>query len=180
MATQIEIQPKLALHKEWHLYVAGDGVHAARAGTFAKFIPWSEVESARADRVNGRHGQPIDIPLRNREAVLRQIRDEWHKHYPEACAADQQRARRQFLLITYVAIPVFFVLAMIFSFLDGELKRERSFGEAVRTVLITKLHWAILLGLGLSALIWVPLWFERSLREHGSRPHETRTPDNEL
>ncbi|HEU0009019.1 MAG TPA: HAD family hydrolase [Verrucomicrobiae bacterium] len=179
MATQIEIQPKVSLHKEWHLYVAGDGVHTARAGTFAKFIPWSEVESVRAHRIKGRHGDPIELPMTNRHILL-QIRDEWHKYYPEACATDRRRARREFLLITFVALPVFLILVMMFSFYSSEVERNGSFGEAARVVLFTKLHWAILLGLGLSALIWVPLWFGRSLREHGSRPHETRTPDNEL
>ncbi len=175
MATQIEIQPKVSLHKEWHLYVAGDGVHLARAGTFAKFIPWSEVESVRGDRIKGRHGEPIDLPASNRHAVLRQIRDEWHKYYPEACEADRRRARRQYLLFVFIAFPVSLILLMMLEFYAAEVKRDRSLGEAVRVVLTTKLHWAILLGTGFSALILWLLWFGRSLRQHEARPHETGT-----
>jgi len=180
MATQIEIQPRQSLHKEWHLYVAGDGVYLARAGTFAKFIPWSEVESVRATRVKGRHGEPIDLPLGSREAVFRQIRDEWHKHYPEACEADRRRARRQFLLIMYGALPVFLILAMLFQFYAAEVERHQSFSEAARVMLRTKFHWAIILGLGLSSFIWLLHWFGRLPWLPGARPHETGSRQSEL
>jgi hypothetical protein len=179
LATQIEIQPKVSLEKEWHVYVAGDGVHASRAGAFAKFIPWSEVESVRAAIIKGRHGQPVDLPASNRHAVLRQVRDEWHKHYPEACEADRRRARRQYLLAVFVGLPVSLILLMMLELYAAEVKRDRSLGEAVRVVLTTKLHWAILLGMGLSALILWLLWFGRSLCLHESSPHETGTPDCE-
>jgi len=175
----LQIQPRRSLHKEWHLYVAGDGVHLARAGTFAKFIPWSEVERVRATRVKGRHGEPIELPMTTRHILL-QIRDEWHKHYPEACEADRRCARRQYLLTTFVALPVFLILVMLFSFFDAEVERDRSVGDAARVVLMTKLHWAILLGMGLSAFIWLLLWFGRSFERYGARPHQSGTPDSGL
>lgn len=173
LATSIEIQPKRSLRKEWHLYVAGDGVHLARAGAFAKFIPWAEVGSVRANRIKGRHGEPIDLPASNRQAVLRQVRDEWQKHYPEACEADRRRARREYVLFIFVALPVFLILFMMVEFYSAEVKSDQSLGEAVRVVLMTKLHWAILLGMGLSAFIWSLLWFTRTLQEPGCSPHNT-------
>lgn len=174
------IQPTPLLHKEWHLYVAGDGVHLARTATFAKFIPWSEMESVRSARVKGRHGEPIDLPIRNRHAVLRQIRDEWQKHYPEACEADRRRARRQYLLATFVGLPVFLILFMMIQFYFAESEKDRSIGEAASVVLMKNLHWAILLGMGFSVLIWLLLWSESSLQQHETRPHGTGTQDREL
>jgi len=180
MATQIEIQPRVSFHKEWHLYVAGDGVHLARAGKFAKFIPWSEVESVREHRITGRHGEPIYLPVRNRRAVLRHIRDEWQKHYPEACESDQRRARRQRLLIIYVGLPVFFILFMLLEFVDAERQLDSPLGEATKVVLTTLLHWVILAGLGLFALTWLVFWSAGLLRQHNSGPHETGRRDRDL
>jgi len=178
MATQIEIQPKVSLQKEWHLYVAGDGVHLARAGTFAKFIPWSEVETVRTALIKGRHGEPIELHPYNRRAVLQQIRDEWHKHYPEACEADRRRARRLYLFSEFVALPLFYILVVLIQFYVAEAESNRPFGDAVKAVLRTKFHWAILLGMGLSSLVWLLLWLGRSFLLHESRPHENETRES--
>jgi hypothetical protein len=72
---------------------------------------------------------------------------------------------------------VIFILVVMLQFFGAEVDRNSSFGEAAKAVLMTKLHWAILLGMGVSAFIWLLLWFGRLLEQHESRSRESGSPD---
>jgi len=147
--------PLFRVGKHWRLYVSGDGVHAACAGEFDKFIPWSELVSVRNDIIRGRHGEPIGIPQEQKESILRQIRSEWARHYPDACRQDEDRARREGRFLLFAVAPLMLMLGAALSGLDHELHRDRAFRDALREVFITNLHWYVLIGIGSSALFWL-------------------------